>query len=73
MFILVTMTTNAPTKTERTAQPQLLLVSNADAETAPSNSRWTLDAETRETGRRGLAKARAALRATRPPHLDIAA
>ena len=51
-------------------QPQLLLISGDDNSTS---SRWSLDDETRETGRRGLAKARAALQATRPRHLDIAA
>ena len=64
------MTTTTPTSPERTTQPQLLLVSDSSEN---STSPWVLDDETRETGRRGLAKARAALRAARPPHLDAAA
>lgn len=61
LFILVTMTTNQ--------QPQLLLV----ADSTTDASHWRLDEETREIGRQGLAKARAALEASRPAHLDIAA
>lgn len=61
MFILVIMETNT--------QPQLLLV----LDEAPDTTHWRLDEETREIGRRGLAQARAALRAARPAHLDLAA
>ena len=68
LFILVTMTTNTFKQT-RSTQPQLLLINSVDQSRQP----WALDDETRATGRRGLAKARAALQATRPAHLDIAA
>ena len=61
MFILVTM--------EKTTQPQLLLV----LDEAPDSAHWRLDEETREIGRRGLAKARAALDASRPAYSDLAA
>lgn len=61
--------TSTTTTSTKTTQPQLLLVTNDLA----TNSPWKLDEETRETGRRGLEKARAALRATRPAHLDVAA
>lgn len=50
-------------------QPQLLLVSDE----ATDANHWRLDSETREIGRQGLAKARAALKASRPAHLDLAA
>lgn len=72
MFILVTMTTKYTTMTPatpETTQPQLLLVLDTATETA----HWKLDDETREIGRQGLAKARAALQAARPAPLDMAA
>lgn len=50
-------------------QPTLLLIED----TPKSASQWVLDEETRKAGRKGLAKARAALQATRPAHLDAAA
>ncbi len=50
-------------------QPQLLLI----IDDAPEPTHWRLDEETREIGRQGLAKARAALRSARPTHLDLAA
>lgn len=50
-------------------QPQLLLIQDE----SPRSHRWTLDEQTRESGRKGLAKARAALEATRPAHDDVAA
>ena len=50
-------------------QSTLLLVEDAPE----STSHWVLDEQTRKTGRAGLAKARAALQATRPAHLDAAA
>ncbi len=64
--LMTTKFTDSP----RPEQPQLLLISGDQENT---NTRWSLDDETRETGRRGLAKARAALQATRPRHLDVAA
>lgn len=72
MFILVFMTTTHRTASRSntaTKQPQLLLV--LDGPTAETH--WQLDEETREIGRQGLAKARAALQAARPALLDIAA
>lgn len=62
------MTTNTKTPTTRN-QPRLLLVENGDSPT----SAWKLDEETRQTGLRGLEKARAVLRSTRPISLDNAA
>ncbi len=59
-------TTNRP---ESSSQPELLLVS--DSPTA--GNRWQLDDRTKEIGRKGLAEARAALKAARPAHLDLAA
>ena len=74
MDILITMKKSTETKrTKKTAQsrraeqPSLLLIQDQ------ADNRWALDEETREVGRVGLAKARAALQATRPAHLDIAA
>lgn len=69
LFILIPMTTKTR-PTDKATQPQLLLVSNSSTTATGS---WVLDEETRETGRRGLAKARAALQATRPAYLDAAA
>lgn len=72
LFILVTMTTKYKTMTPttpETTQPQLLLV----LDTATESAHWKLDDETREIGRQGLAKARAALQAARPAPLDMAA
>ncbi len=69
------MATNTTTSSTRTArrqsvsQPELLLVSD----TTTSNNRWQLDDRTKEIGRKGLAEARAALKAARPAHLDLAA
>lgn len=72
---MTTKRTSETAITERVPrQPQLLLITDSTSTNgADSDSRWTLDEETRETGRRGLAKARAALHATRPLHLDAAA
>lgn len=67
-----TRTSTNETNSATPQQPQLLLISSDTAESS-SSTRWALDEETRETGRRGLAKARAALHATRPAHLDVAA
>lgn len=76
LFIMIFMTTQTENATTshttniaRPDQPQLLLVTD----TAHDERRWALDEETREAGRRGLAKARAALQATRPHHLEAAA
>jgi hypothetical protein len=61
---------NSETKARtRTTEPQLLLVSDIQT----SEQHWHLDDQTREIGRQGLAKARAALEAARPSHLDLAA
>ncbi len=56
-------------ETPRIEQPRLALLADAPSE----HQSWVLDEQTRKTGREGLAKARAALRATRPAHLDAAA
>ncbi len=72
LFILVAMTTKnttSPTPIAETSQPQLVLV----LDTTTTSAHWQLDDETREIGRKGLAKARAALQAARPAPLDIAA
>lgn len=66
----MTTSTKSTTKAQTPpSQPQLLLISN-DQE---AQGRWVLDEQTRETGRKGLAKARAALRAIEPTHIEVAA
>jgi len=66
---MTTKRNSATTEQTRATQPQLLLVTDS----ATSEQHWHLDDETREIGRQGLAKARAALDAARPSHLDLAA
>jgi len=61
-------TKNTAFTPNRPSQPELLLLSS---DSTPN--RWQLDDRTKEIGRKGLAEARAALRAARPAHLDLAA